>query len=156
MFNPFEASNSVNDWESFIVECSICLFYSVIPIFQNLWGQGSWLTFLTGRFKKSGIYIPTFVTDNFQEIQKPWVWEIGLFYHLICHVTNASFKQGVKILLMPKIDKAHKNYLTPEIWGEMYLRDIFCRTSTFQQSSMICIDLTMLELKRNYFLLASC
>ena len=31
------------------------------------------------------------------------------------HVTNASFKQRVGILLMPKIDKAHKNYLTPEI-----------------------------------------
>ena len=30
-------------------------------------------------------------------------------------VTNASFKQGVGILLMPKIDKAHKNYLTPKI-----------------------------------------
>ena len=104
-----------------------------------MWGQGSRLTFLTRRFKKSGIYIPTFVTDNFQEVQKPWVWEIGVLYHLICHVTNASFKQGIKILLMPKIDKVHKNYLTPEIWGEMYLRDIFCRTSTFQQSSMICL-----------------
>ena len=114
MFNPFVASNSVNDGESFILECSICLFYSVIPIFQNLWGQGSWLTFLTGRFKKSGIYIPTFVTDNYQEVQKLWVWEIGLLYCLIGHVTNASFKQGVEILLMPKIDKAHKNYLKPE------------------------------------------
>ena len=31
------------------------------------------------------------------------------------HVTNASFKQRVGILLMPKIDRAHKNYLTPEI-----------------------------------------
>ena len=27
-------------------------------------------------------------------------------------VTNASFKQGVEVLLMPKIDKAHKNDLT--------------------------------------------
>ena len=140
MFNPFVASNSVNDWESFIVECYICLFYSVIPIFQNLWGQGSWLTFLTGRFKKSGIYIPTFVTDNFQEVQKPWVWEIGLLYYLIGHVTNASFKQGVEILLMPKIDKAHKNYLKPEIWEETHLREIFCGTLIFQQSSMSCID----------------
>ena len=55
-------------------------------------------------------------------------------------MTNASFKQGVEIFLMPKIDKAHKNYLTPEIWEEMYLRDIFCCTSSFQQSSMISID----------------
>ena len=31
------------------------------------------------------------------------------------HVTNASFKQRVGILLMPKIVRAHKNYLTPEI-----------------------------------------
>ena len=31
------------------------------------------------------------------------------------HVTNASFKQRVGILPMPKIDRAHKNYLTPEI-----------------------------------------
>ena len=31
------------------------------------------------------------------------------------HVTNASFKQWVGILLTPKIDRAHKNYLTPEI-----------------------------------------
>ena len=30
-------------------------------------------------------------------------------------VTNASFKQWVGILLMPKIDGAHKNYHTPEI-----------------------------------------
>ena len=31
------------------------------------------------------------------------------------HVTNASFKQGVGILLMPKIDRARKTYLSPEI-----------------------------------------
>ena len=31
------------------------------------------------------------------------------------HVTNASLKQWVGILLMPKIVRAHKNYLTPEI-----------------------------------------
>ena len=31
------------------------------------------------------------------------------------HVTNVSFKQRVGILLMPKIDRAHKNYLTAEI-----------------------------------------
>ena len=61
-------------------------------------------------------YIPTFVTDSYQEVnKKPWVLEIGLLYYLIHHVVNASFKQGVEILLMPNIDKAHKNYLTPEI-----------------------------------------
>ena len=31
------------------------------------------------------------------------------------HVTSASFKQLVGILLMPKIDRAHKNYRTFEI-----------------------------------------
>ena len=55
------------------------------------------------------------------------------------HVTNASFKRCVGILLMPKIDRAHKNYLTPEIWEGMHLREIFYGTLIFQQSSMICI-----------------
>ena len=41
------------------------------------------------------------------------------------HLTNASFKQWVGILLMPKIGRAHKNYLTHEIWEEMHLREIF-------------------------------
>ena len=36
------------------------------------------------------------------------------------HVTNACFKQYVK---MPKIDGAHRNYLTPEIWEETHLRE---------------------------------
>ena len=39
------------------------------------------------------------------------------------HVTNASFKQWVGMLLMPKINRAHKNYLTPEIWEEKHLRE---------------------------------
>ena len=55
------------------------------------------------------------------------------------HVTNAFFKRWVGILLMPKIDRAHKNYLTPEIWEETHLREIFYGTLIFQQSSMICI-----------------
>ena len=55
------------------------------------------------------------------------------------HVTNASFKQWVGVLLMPKIDRARKNYLTPEIREETLLREIFYGTLIFQQSSMICI-----------------
>ena len=51
------------------------------------------------------------------------------------HVT----KQWARILLMPKIDRAHKNYLTAEIWEEKLLREIFYGTLIFQQSSMICI-----------------
>ena len=57
------------------------------------------------------------------------------------HVTNASFKQWAGILLMPNIDRAHKNYVTPEIWEETHLREVFYGTLIFQQSSIICIDL---------------
>ena len=81
------------------------------------------------------------------------------------HMTNASFKQWVGILLMPKIDRAHKNYLTPEIWEERHLREIFYGTLIFQQStcSMICIGchvgghtLALQHGGQNYFLLVSC
>ena len=78
------------------------------------------------------------------------------------HVTNASLKQWVVILLMPKIDRTNKNYLTPEIWEEMHLREIFYGTLVFQQSSMICIGrhvgghaLSLQHGGQNYFLLIS-
>ena len=78
-------------------------------------------------------------------------------------MTNASFKQWVGILLMPKIDRAHKNYLTPEIWEETHLREIFYGTLIFQQSSMICIGrhvgghaFALQHGGQNYFLLISC
>ena len=69
-----------------------------------------------------------------------------LWYRLVTlrgHVTNASFKQWVGILLMPKIDIARKNYLKPKIWGEAHLREIFYGTLIFQQSSMICMPSNM-------------
>ena len=79
------------------------------------------------------------------------------------HVTNASFKQWVGILLMPKIDIAHKNYLTPEIWEETHLGEIFHDTLIFQQSSIICIGrhvggytLAVQHGGQNYFLHISC
>ena len=79
------------------------------------------------------------------------------------HMTNASFKWWVGILLMPKIDRAHKNYLTPEIWEETHLREIFYGTLIFQQCSMICIGrhveghtLALQHGGQNYFLLISC
>ena len=79
------------------------------------------------------------------------------------HVTNASFKQCVGILLIPKIDRAHKNYLSPEIWEGTHLREIFYGTLIFQQSSMICIGrhvgghtLALQHSGQNYFLLISC
>ena len=40
---------------------------------------------------------------------------------------------------MPKIDRAHKNYVTSEISEETRLREILYGTLIFQQSSMICI-----------------
>ena len=55
------------------------------------------------------------------------------------HETNAFFKQWAGIMLMPQIDRAHKYYLTFEIWEETHLREIFYGTLIFQQSSMICI-----------------
>ena len=79
------------------------------------------------------------------------------------HVTNASFKKWVGILLMPKIDRAQKNYLTPEVLEETHLREIFYGTLIFQQSSMICIGrhvgghtLALQHGGQNYFLLISC
>ena len=49
------------------------------------------------------------------------------------HMTNASFKQWVGILLIPKIDRAHKNkyYLTPALWKETCLRQVFYGTFIF-------------------------
>ena len=71
------------------------------------------------------------------------------------HVTNVSFKQRVGILLMPKIVRARKNYLTPEIWEETHLREIF--------GTLVCIGrhvgghaLALQHGGQNYFLLISC
>ena len=62
-----------------------------------------------------------------------------------------------------KIDRAHKNYLTPKIWEETHLREIFYGNLIFQQSSMICIGchvgghtLALQHGGQNYFLLISC
>ena len=78
-------------------------------------------------------------------------------------VTNASFKQWVGIVLMPKIDGVHKNHPTPELWDETHLRETFYDTLIFQQSSMICIGrhvgghtLAPQHGGQNYFLLVSC
>ena len=61
---------------------------------------------------------------------------------------------------MPKIDRAHKNYLTPEIREETHLREIFYGSLIFQQSSMIYIGchigghtLALQYGRQNYFLL---
>ena len=79
------------------------------------------------------------------------------------HVANASFKQWVGILLMPKLDRAHKNYLIPAIWEETHLRERLYGTLIFQQSSMICIGrhvgghtLALQHGGESYFLRRSC
>ena len=71
--------------------------------------------------------------------------------------------QWVGILLIAKIDRAHKNYLTPKVWEETHLRETFYGTLIFQQSSMICIGrhvgghtLALQHGGQNYFLLISC
>ena len=90
----------------------------------------------------------------------------GLFAIGLLHLevmTNASFKQWLGILLMTKIDRAHKSYVTPEIWEEMHLREIFYGTLIFQQSIMIfaamlegILNLALQHSCQNYFLLVSC
>ena len=64
---------------------------------------------------------------------------------------------------MLPLNRTHKNYLTPEIWEETHLREIFYGTLIFQQSSMISIDrhvgghtLALQHGGQNYFLLISC
>ena len=61
------------------------------------------------------------------------------------HVANASFKQWVGILLMPKIVTAHKNYFTPEIWEETHLREILNISVWFFRKVVWFVLATMLE-----------
>ena len=78
--------------------------------------------------------------DLLREIRSVWrKIELDRPLALRGYVTNASFKQWVGISLMPKIDRARKNYLTSEIWEETHLREIFFCTLIFKQSSMICL-----------------
>ena len=64
--------------------------------------------------------------DLLREIRSVWrKIELDRPLALRGYVTNASFKQWVGISLMPKIDRARKNYLTREIWEETHLREIF-------------------------------
>ena len=58
--------------------------------------------------------------------------------------------------------RAHKNYLTPEILEETHLRETFYGTLIFQQSSIICIGrhfgwhtLALQDGGQSYFLLRS-
>ena len=66
-----------------------------------------------------------------QKISK-WIWQMDAFVVVVVnyafivnsrplavrgHVTNGSFKQWLEMLLMPKIVKAQKNYLTRNLRG---------------------------------------
>ena len=72
-------------------------------------------------------------------------WSSQIFFWFICnrplalrgHMTNASFKRWLGILLMTKIDRAHKNYVTPEIWEETHLREIFYGTLIFNKVVLV-------------------
>ena len=65
--------------------------------------------------------------------------------------------------MLPKLDRAHKNYLTPEIWEETHVRETFYCTLIFQHSSIICTShhvrgntLAFQQGGKNYLLLVSC
>ena len=66
------------------------------------------------------------------------------------HVTSASFKQWVGILLIPKIDRARKNYLTPEIWEESHLREIFYGTLPCWRAAKTTFCLYLVKLLIGY------
>ena len=53
----------------FILQCN--------PDFSKLVGTRKLVNILPGGSKHE-VCKPTFVTDNYQEVQKLWVWEIGL------------------------------------------------------------------------------
>ena len=77
----------------------------------------------------------------FLEISGPQKWVVGatlaLKHNFLAGTLNASYKQWVGILLMPNIDRAHKNYLTPKIWEKTQLREIIYGTLVFQQSILL-------------------
>ena len=56
---------------------------------------------------------------------------------------------------MLKIDRAHKNYLTPEIWEETHLREMFYGTLIFQQSQEPIKSIWSAPDKVEWFVLAA-
>ena len=97
-----------------------------------------------GSFYGGNNFKTMFKTKQLLNIFKFWCkWGIRLVWWLATCTNRShnqwSFKQWVGILLMTKIDRVCKNYLTPKIWEESHLRETFYGTLIFQQSSMICI-----------------
>ena len=56
------------------------------------------------------------------------------------HKTLSASAISKKKCKLPKIERAHKNFLTTKIWKETHLREVFYGTLIFQQSSIICIS----------------
>ena len=121
-----------------------------------------------GSFYGGNNFKAMFKTKQLLNKVKFWCkWGIRLVWWLATCTNRShnqwSFKQWVGILLMTKIDRVCKNYLTPKIWEESHLRETFYGTLIFQQSSMICIcrhvgghTLALQHGGQNYFLLVSC
>ena len=121
-----------------------------------------------GSFYEGNNFKAMFKTKQLLNKVKFWCkWGIRLVWWLATCTNRShnqwSFKQWVGILLMTKIDRVCKNYLTPKIWEESHLRETFYGTLIFQQSSMICIGrhvgghpLALQHGGQNYFLLVSC
>ena len=121
-----------------------------------------------GSFYGGNNFKAMFKTKQLLNKVKFWCkWGIRLVWWLATCTNRShnqwSFKQWVGILLMTKIDRVCKNYLTPKIWEESHLRETFYGTLIFQQSSMICIcrhvgghTLALQHGGQNYFLLVCC
>ena len=97
-----------------------------------------------GSFYGGNNFKAMFKTKQLLNKVKFWCkWGIRLVWWLATCTNRShnqwSFKQWVGILLMTKIDRVCKNYLTPKIWEESHLRETFYGTLIFQLSSMICI-----------------
>ena len=107
----------------------------------DIWSPGALsLVYNYKLLKRPSLVLPT---ANPTAWERPWKrsWSNSVLTFdrplaLRGRVTNALFKQWLGILLMPKIVKAHKNYLTPEIWEETHLRETVYGTLIFQESSM--------------------
>ena len=91
-----------------------------------------------GSFYGGNNFKTMFKTKQLLNMFKFWCkWGIRLVWWLATCTNRShnqwSFKQWVGILLMTKIDRVCKNYLTPKIWEESHLRETFYGTLIFQQ-----------------------
>ena len=161
-----------------ICKCPIIPHHSPPPPPDTQSSRKCWLVLLFfqisswetsgGSFYGGDNFKAMFKTKQLLNKVKFWCkWGIRLVWWLATCTNRShnqwSFKQWVGILLMTKIDRVCKNYLTPKIWEESHLRETFYGTLIFQQSSMICIcrhvgghTPALQHGGQNYFLLVSC